>query len=284
LLARKRVNMAGNVIFFSSNAWRKNNIIRAAISISFFILFIEISARSLLLFGFKIPFFGDLPKPSDVVKVFTQVIFEPGYWYSWIASTWRVLGGFLIALLLGVPLALCLALNKVFRGIFFPVFEFIRPIPPLAWVPAAIIFWPTQELAIMFITFLGAFFTIVINTFGGALSIDLRFLQAARSLGATKLDIFRRIVLPACIPSIVVGATIGIGITWEVVVAAEMISGASKVGGNGAGLGHLIWSNYLGGNYEMIVVGMVSIGVAGYICSTAIRYTGSRFTSWEASK
>ncbi len=276
--------MAGSTIFLSSDKWRGKNILRAAISISLFILFLEISSRSNLLFGFKMPFFGDLPKPSDVVKVFAQVIFDSRYWYSWIASTWRVLGGFLIALLLGVPLALCLALNKTFKGIFFPIFEFIRPIPPLAWVPAAIIFWPTQELAIMFITFLGAFFTIVINTFGGALSIDLRFLQAARSLGASKLDMFRRIVLPACIPSVVVGATIGIGITWEVVVAAEMISGASKVGGKGAGLGHLIWSNYIGGNYEMIVVGMVSIGIAGYICSTAIRYIGGHFTSWEASK
>ncbi|MCE7530689.1 ABC transporter permease [Polynucleobacter sp. IMCC 29146] len=276
--------MAGSTIFLSSDKWRKKNILRAAISISLFILFLEISSRSNLLFGFKMPFFGDLPKPSDVVKVFAQVIFDSRYWYSWIASTWRVLGGFLIALLLGVPLALCLALNKTFKGIFFPIFEFIRPIPPLAWVPAAIIFWPTQELAIMFITFLGAFFTIVINTFGGALSIDLRFLQAARSLGASKLDMFRRIVLPACIPSVVVGATIGIGITWEVVVAAEMISGASKVGGKGAGLGHLIWSNYIGGNYEMIVVGMVSIGIAGYICSTVIRYIGGHFTSWEASK
>ena len=276
--------MAGSTIFLSSDKWRGKNILRAAISISLFILFLEISSRSNLLFGFKMPFFSDLPKPSDVVKVFAQVIFDSRYWYSWIASTWRVLGGFLIALLLGVPLALCLALNKTFKGIFFPIFEFIRPIPPLAWVPAAIIFWPTQELAIMFITFLGAFFTIVINTFGGALSIDLRFLQAARSLGASKLDMFRRIVLPACIPSVVVGATIGIGITWEVVVAAEMISGASKVGGKGAGLGHLIWSNYIGGNYEMIVVGMVSIGIAGYICSTAIRYIGGHFTSWEASK
>jgi NitT/TauT family transport system permease protein len=136
----------------------------------------------------------------------------------------------------------------------------------------------------MFITFLGAFFTIVINTFGGAISIDSRYLQAARSLGASQLEVFSRIVMPAVIPSIVVGATIGIGITWEVVVAAEMISGASKVGGKGAGLGHLIWSSYLGGQYEMIIVGMASIGIAGYLCSAGVRWVGVRLTPWETTK
>jgi NitT/TauT family transport system permease protein len=219
-----------------------------------------------------------------VLIAWQSVFFDVGYWYSWVASTWRVLGGFIAALILGVPLGLALALNKTFRGIFFPVFEFIRPVPPLAWVPAAIIFWPTQELAIMFITFLGAFFTIVINTFGGAISIDSRYLQAARSLGASQLEVFSRIVMPAVIPSIVVGATIGIGITWEVVVAAEMISGASKVGGKGAGLGHLIWSSYLGGQYEMIIVGMASIGIAGYLCSAGVRWMGVRLTPWETTK
>ena len=276
--------MAGVAIGLDNSGWKKAALYRAAISIVLFILFLEFSARSKELLAFKMPFFGDLPPPTLVLIAWQSVFFDVGYWYSWVASTWRVLGGFVAALILGVPLGLALALNKTFRGIFFPVFEFIRPVPPLAWVPAAIIFWPTQELAIMFITFLGAFFTIVINTFGGAISIDSRYLQAARSLGASQLEVFSRIVMPAVIPSIVVGATIGIGITWEVVVAAEMISGASKVGGKGAGLGHLIWSSYLGGQYEMIIVGMASIGIAGYLCSAGVRWMGVRLTPWETTK
>jgi NitT/TauT family transport system permease protein len=276
--------MAGVAIGLKTGGLRKEAIYRAAISLTIFVIFLEISARSKEVFLFKMPFFGDLPLPSAVLAAWSLVLFDPGYWYSWVASTWRVLGGFFAAIIFGVPLGLAFALNKTFRGIFFPVFEFIRPVPPLAWVPAAIIFWPTQELAIMFITFLGAFFTIVINTFGGATSIDLRFLQAARSLGASQIEVFLRIVLPAAIPSIVVGATIGIGITWEVVVAAEMISGASKVGGKGAGLGHLIWSSYIGGHYEMIVVGMVSIGIAGYLCSAGVRWIGTKLTPWETMK
>src|SRR2546430_14972236 len=121
-----------------------------------------------------------------------------------------------------------LAVNKYFRDIFFPPFEVLRPIPPLAWVPASLIFWPTQELSIAFVTFLGAFFTIVINVVGGAQAIDVRYFQAARSMGSSNWDVFRRIILPGTLPSIIVGATVGIGITWAVVVAAEMISGGGR--------------------------------------------------------
>jgi NitT/TauT family transport system permease protein len=187
-------------------------------------------------------------------------------------------------MLLGIPLGLGMAVSRTFYGISFPVFEVLRPIPPLAWVPAAIIFWPTQELSIMFVTFLGAFYTVVINVIGGAQTIDVRYFQAARSMGSSGWDIFRRIILPATIPSIVVGATVGIGIAWAVVVAAEMISGggsAGSMGGaKGGGLGFFIWNSYVGGSYTQIVVGMISIGIAGYISSALLRKMGEMVTPW----
>jgi NitT/TauT family transport system permease protein len=216
-----------------------------------------------------------------VLSAWGAIIKDPGYWISCGMSFVRVLGGFLIALVLGVPLGLLLGANKNFRDIAFPVFEIIRPIPPLAWVPAAIIFWPTQELAITFITFLGAFFTIVLNVFAGTRSINVRYLHAARSLGASKSYVFRRIILPATIPSIMVGASVAIGLTWEVVVAAEIISGSSALGSTGGGLGHFIWSSYLGGNYENILVGMISIGIAGYSCSALVRKIGEYVAPWS---
>jgi NitT/TauT family transport system permease protein len=162
------------------------------------------------------------------------------------------------------------------------VFEVLRPIPPLAWVPASIIFWPTQELAISFITFLGAFYTIVINVLGGASSIDVRYFQAAQSMGSSRWDIFRRVVLPGTLPSIMVGSAVGMGITWEVVVAAEMISGGgSQIGGtSGGGLGFFIWNSYIGGSYEQIVVGMISIGIAGFGSSELLRWGGRYVTPW----
>jgi NitT/TauT family transport system permease protein len=253
---------------------------RAVISIVVSLVVWEIGSRMHQWTGFRPPGIGDLPAPTAVALNWAQIILDPGYWQSWLLSFFRVSGGFLAALILGVPFGLGLATNRYFNGVAFPVFEVIRPIPPLAWVPASIIFWPTQESAIIFITFLGAFFTITINVLDGAQSIDARFIHAARSLGASGAYIFRRIILPATVPSIVVGCTVGIGITWEVVVAAEMISGASKLSATGGGLGHLIWSSYLGGAYDQIVVGMISIGIAGYLCSAAVRALGTAVTPW----
>ena len=276
--------MAGTISPGVSDDGKRRALRRAAISVLACVVMWELGSRSGQWLGFKVPGIGDLPAPSSVLVTWYRVITDPGYWHSWVASTWRVLGGFLAALVLGVPLGLTLAISRTFRGILFPVFEVIRPIPPLAWVPAAIIFWPTQELAIMFITFLGAFFTIVINTYGGAQALDARFVQAAQSLGASGPLVFRSVIFRACIPSILVGATVGIGITWEVVVAAEMISGASKVGGKGACLGHFIWSSYLGGDYNQIIVGMISIGIAGYICSAAVRWLGRLLMPWALTR
>lgn len=253
---------------------------RAVIALLACVVLWELGSRSHQFTGFRMPGIGELPAFSLVLRSWVSVVQDPGYWISWLLSFMRVLGGFLAALLLGVPFGLMLATSRVFRGIAFPVFEVIRPIPPLAWVPASIIFWPTQELAIMFITFLGAFFTITINVMGGAQAIDVRYVQAARSLGASRLTIFRNVILPATIPSIIVGSAVAIGITWEVVVAAEMISGSSKLSATSGGLGHFIWSSYLGGAYEQIIVGMISIGIAGYLCSGAVRCLGTLATPW----
>lgn len=273
---------------------------RGAASIAVFLIVWEIGARSkqwmapeafaplkelLGAMGFKkdyLPWVGAVPAPSAVLKSWLTVLGDLSYWQSWYMSFFRVMSGFIAAMLVGIPFGLSLAVSRVAHGIGFPVFEVLRPIPPLAWVPASIIFWPTQESAIAFITFLGAFFTIVINVLGGARSIDVRYFQAAQSMGSTRWDIFRRIILPGTLPSIVVGSAVGMGITWEVVVAAEMISGGgSQVGGtSGGGLGFFIWNSYVGGSYEQIVVGMISIGIAGFASSELLRWGGRFATPW----
>jgi NitT/TauT family transport system permease protein len=274
--------------------------LRGATSIVILLLLWELGARSkhwmagdlfaplrfvLGAFGFKttyLPCVGATPPPSGVLRSWLGVLGDGGYWQSWAKSFLRVSGGFAAAMVVGIPFGLLLAVNRVVNGLAFPLFEVLRPIPPLAWVPASIIFWPTQELSIAFVTFLGAFYTIVINVVGGARSIDARYLQAARSMGSSRWDLFRRVILPGTLPSIVVGAVVGMGITWEVVVAAEMISGGgSQIGGTaGGGLGFFIWSSYVGGSYEQIVVGMASIGVAGFLSSELLRVLGRRLTPW----
>lgn len=281
-------------ILYSPAFWR------GVVAIVAFIVLWEIASRSrqwmaLELFaplrellgamGFKkdyLPWIGAVPSPSAVLAEWLVVLGDWSYWTSWYMSFFRVMAGFMVAMLIGIPFGLALAVSRTAYGIGFPVFEVLRPIPPLAWVPASIIFWPTQELAIAFITFLGAFYTIVINVLGGARSIDVRYFQAAQSMGSSRWDIFRRIILPGTLPSIIVGAAVGMGITWEVVVAAEMISGGgSQVGGTrGGGLGFFIWNSYIGGSYEQIVIGMISIGIAGFASSELLRSGGRYLTPW----
>ena len=273
---------------------------RGVASIAVFLILWEIGARSkqwmapeffapfrelLGAIGLKkdyLPWIGAVPAPSVVLASWIAVLVDRSYWQSWYMSLFRVMAGFLAAMLIGIPFGLMLAVSRVTHGIGFPVFEVLRPIPPLAWVPASIIFWPTQETAIAFITFLGAFYTIVINVLGGARSIDVRYFQAARSMGSSRWDIFRRVILPGTLPSIVVGSAVGMGITWEVVVAAEMISGGgSQIGGTrGGGLGFFIWNSYVGGSYEQIVIGMISIGIAGFASSELLRWGGRYATPW----
>jgi len=229
-----------------------------------------------------LPWIGAVPAPTEVLHAWAGVIGDAGYWQSWYMSFFRVMSGFVTAMLVGIPFGLLLAVSRTAYGVGFPVFEVLRPIPPLAWVPASIIFWPTQELSIAFVTFLGAFYTIVINVVGGARSIDVRYFQAAQSMGSSQWDIFRRIILPGTLPSIMVGSSVGMGITWNVVVAAEMISGGGSqdAGSSGGGLGFFIWNSYVGGSYEQVVVGMISIGIAGYVSSELLRAVGARVTPW----
>lgn len=287
--------MVGRLARLASN----RSVWRGAVAIVVFVILWEIGSRSkqwmapelfapfkdlLGAMGFKkdyLPWIGAVPAPSAVLQSWLGVLDESSYWQSCYMSFFRVIAGFIAAMIIGIPFGLLLAVNRVFHGIGFPVFEVLRPIPPLAWVPASIIFWPTQESAIIFITFLGAFYTIVINVLGGARSIDVRYFQAAQSMGSSRWDIFRRLILPGTLPSIVVGSAVGMGITWEVVVAAEMISGGgSQMGATGGGLGFFIWSSYIGGSYEQIVVGMISIGIAGFASSELLRCAGRYATPW----
>lgn len=273
-MVEKTVKAPAIVRLFRDETFR-----RGVVAILVFLVLWEIGAQFKSWFGVMLPFIGKVAPPSAVVVRWLEVGQWAGYWESWYLSTGRVFLGFVVAQVIGIPFGLAMAVNKYFRGMFFPPFEILRPIPPLAWVPASIIFWPTTELSIMFVTFLGAFYTIVINVLGGARSIDIQYLRAAQSMGASQWDLFRKIILPGTLPSIFIGAAVGMGITWEVVLAGEMISGGGQQGGGG--LGFFIWSSYMGGVMDQVIVGMISIGLAGYISSSLIRYVGYLAMPWR---
>jgi NitT/TauT family transport system permease protein len=228
-----------------------------------------------LLVRLRAPGFEEIPTLVEVAMDFwNKYLPSERYWRSWIVSFDRVGAGFVISQLLGIPVGLLLGTRRAFHEIVYPVIELLRPIPPLAWVPLSILFWPTAELSIVFITFIGPFFIIVINVHDAVRSIRKEHLWLARSLGATPAHIFRRIVLPSVIPSIAVGMTLGIAVAWNVVIAAEMIA-------SDAGLGRLTWEGYVSHTATTVIIGMISIGLAGYLSTLVVTFTEKRMMPWQ---
>src|SRR5262249_55687905 len=224
-----------------------------------------------------LPIISRIPPLSEVVARFFDdrgLFWRDKYWAGWVISLFRIFSGFVLALIIGVPQGLAWGISRTFKAASFPVFEIFRPIPPLAFLPAAIYLMPTAELSIIFVIFLGAYFTIVINTINGVYNVDKSMQRAALSLGARRGDIFWKIVFPGTLPSIITGATVGMGITWMVLVAADMIAGRS-------GIGFLTWESYTGGDIPQVVVGMVSMGIGGAICSAVTWRLGGNMMPWR---
>ena len=238
-------------------------------------LFIALwEAASLL----KFPFLRLVPPPHVVFQNLVETVQNPAYWSAVMISARRVAIGYIIGVVLGVPIGLAFGVSRLFKDTFFPVFETLRPIPPLAWVPLSILVWPTVEQTVVSIIFLGSFFTVVINVLGGVETLDIRYLRAALSMGATRWQVFWRVVVPATTPSIFMGMAIAIGLTWEIVVAAEMVS---SIGFGQTGLGAMMWQAYVGGLIPLIITAMISIGLAGLAFTALIWRIGSYATRWR---
>jgi NitT/TauT family transport system permease protein len=221
-----------------------------------------------------IPFLENLPPLSAIGKAGENLLTSHLYWDGWRFSVQRIVGGFLIAQVVGIPIGLIMAMNRASFETMFPIVEILRPIPPVAWIPISIIFWPTRELSVLFIVFLGAFWIVVLNTIGGASNIDPNYKRAALSLGSKPSDMFWRVILPATVPSIVTGMTVGIGIAWEMVVAAEMVAGRT-------GLGYLLWQSFEINAIAQCIICMISIGLAGFLSSQLVRLLGSYIAPWQ---
>ena len=253
-------------VIFSTALWRGVG------GIAIFVALWE--AASLL----KLPFLRFVPAPHLLFASVLETIQTPAYWTAVYISAKRVTIGYLIGVALGVPLGLAFGVSRAFKNVFFPVFETLRPIPPLAWVPLSILLWPTMEQTVISVIFLGSFFTVVINVLGGVETVDIRYVRAALSMGATRWQVFWRVVVPATSPSIFIGMAIAMGLTWEIVVAAEMVS---SIGSGQTGLGAMMWQAYVGGVIPLIITAMVSIGLAGLLFSALIWQIGGFATRWR---
>jgi len=221
-----------------------------------------------------VPGIKNVSKPSDVFQELLVYGGSEDYYLSIIGSMRRVATGFIIATGIGVPLGLFMGLKIGFKNWTFPTFEILRPVPPIAWIPLAVILLPTVEMSVIFLIFIGAFFPIVINSMLGVLTIPEHVKRAAASLGAGGTDLFRHVILPGAMPAIITGLAIGMGLTWDMVVAAEMVAG-------GHGLGYNLWYSYILLQYDRVILYMVSVGAAGYLFSAVIRRLGSKYMRWR---
>jgi len=230
---------------------------------------------------FKVPRFKLMPSLFEGAKewvskdpVYGISIYENIYYSHIWASVRRVSIAFLIALVLGVPSGLMMGWSRRFYDYSFPILEMLRPIPILAWVPLAILMWPTPEQSIIFLTALAAFFATVLNSLLGVESIDRDYFRAARCLGASEWDVFKDVIIPGAMPYIFTGLQISMGACWFSLVAAEIVSGEH-------GLGYLIWESYYLVQFPVIIIGMVTLGFCGWACSAIIRIVGYKLTAWK---
>src|SRR5882724_4347108 len=176
-------------------------------------------------FGTKYKFefyirFKNVPTPYEVYQQLTQVGLSNKYLFNIAISVRRILLGFAIAIVIGVPLGLAVGKYDRVRDLFMPVVEILRPIPAIAWVPMSIMLWPNNEASIVFITFIGAFFPILLNTIHGVHSLDGVLIRAARCLGASEIRLFMNVILPGSLPHIFTGLAVGMGVAWVSLIAA----------------------------------------------------------------
>ena len=217
--------------------------------------------------------FQNIPAPAEVLEEAVALFGGAAFYVHILASLERIWLGFAIATVLGVGLGLLIGWFRFAEDTLFPPIELLRPIPAVAWVPLSIMLWPTERSSIVFITTLGAFFPIVLNTIHGVEGIDRQLVRAATSLGAGRAAIFREVVIPGAMPSIVTGLSVGMGVSWICLISAEMISGQF-------GVGYFTWVAYGIVKYSQIVVGMLVIGVLGMLSSALIRLVGARCMPW----
>lgn len=222
-----------------------------------------------------------LPSPVEIVLGFKDLLMvgvPPGHLLHnhMLYSLYRVALGYAVAALLAIPLGLLMGWSAGLLKMVRPLIEVVRPIPPLAWIPIAILWFGIGIKSAAFIIFLGAFFPILLNTISGVLSIHPILIEAARTLHAREKDIFLKVLLPGAVPSIFVGMRIGIGIGWMTLVAAEF-TGVKE----GYGLGYMIMTARDIQRPDEILAGMLVIGVIGLLIDIGLRVTESKTIQWR---
>ncbi|ANL31821.1 nitrate/sulfonate ABC transporter permease protein (plasmid) [Rhizobium phaseoli] len=218
--------------------------------------------------------FQNVPSPVDVFAAALGFLQSPKLIAHVSSSLERVFAGYAIAAVVGIACGLIIGRSRKVGDFLLAPLELLRPIPAVAWIPLAVLMFPSSELSMIFITFTGALFPILLNTVHGVEGVDPRLIAAAKSLGSTRRAMLFEVILPGAAPSIVTGLAIGMGTSWFCLVTAEMISGQF-------GIGYYTWEAYTLQNYPEIIVGMAVIGVLGMGSSTLLRAVGNALIPWQ---
>jgi len=205
------------------------------------------------------------PKPLDVAAGIVE-LGRKGLLHKYIvASLFRVTIGFGLAVVIGVPAGLLLGWSTRLFYAFNPLIQVFRPISPIAWIPVAILWFGVDDRAPIFLIFLASVFPITVSAIAAVQNIQQNYIRAARNFGLGRLELFRRVIFPATLPQVLTGIRIALGVAWLVVVAAEMIAVNS-------GLGYLIIdARNAGKRYDLVVAGMVMIGLIGLGLDLVVR-------------
>lgn len=219
-----------------------------------------------------------LPAPEAVVSRLTEIA-DQGYqntslWGHLAASLGRVLAGFFLGSLVGIPLGYAMGLSSWFRGWFDPIVEFMRPVPPLALIPLVIIWFGIWETGKIVLLFLAALWIMVIAARSGVSGVKLSKIHAAYSLGASKAQIMRHVIIPNSLPDIFTGARVAMGVCWGTVVAAELVA-AQK----GAGMMIIAASKFQ--LTDIVVMGIILIGIIGYGIDILMRMAEKKLVPWK---
>jgi NitT/TauT family transport system permease protein len=205
------------------------------------------------------------PTPAGVVMGTLELARDGTLWEHIGASLMRVGAGFGLAVLLAIPLGLWMGWVHGAFVTLNPIFQILRPISPIAWIPIAILWFGVGNASPVFLIFIASVFPMIVQTTAGVHTIERRYLRAAENFGVPRGKLFRQVVFPATLPQIIVGMRIGLGVAWLVVVAAEMIALHS-------GLGYLIIDSRNAGNrYDLVVAGMIIIGLIGLMLDGFMR-------------
>lgn len=205
--------------------------------------------------------------------IYDDAFSETLFLHLWKSVT-RVYGGFLAAALVGIPLGLLIGRIRVVRNLLDPTLQLLRPVPVTAWLPLSMIFFGIGPNAAVFLVFLGAFYPIVFNTTFGVKSVDTRLFEAAQMLGCSGSSLFRQVVLPASLPSILNGLRLGHGFAWILIVVGEMT-------GVPEGLGAVIMDGRMLSRTDLVIAGMAVIGITGYTTDRILVAINNVLLKWS---